>query len=94
MWCSDRNHHIVAYFSVDNLLVFARAFDVWDVEADDALCDEEGFVMHFVPVGWWARGSWWEDEFCNSQAVVCGIVRPDVMQFYNGLTDLSLSHPP
>lgn len=58
---ADGDDHVVARLGVDDLLVFARVFGVRDVEADAALGDEEGLVVHFVPVGWRAGGFGGED---------------------------------
>lgn len=39
---------------------------VWNVEADGALRDEEGLVVHFVPVRWGPGGSRWENQFSDA----------------------------
>ena len=59
---ADGNDHVVSGFGINDLLVFAWCVGVRDVEAHGALGDKEGFVVHFVPVGWGAGGSWWHDE--------------------------------
>ena len=40
------------------------------MEAYGAFGDEEGFVMHFVPMGFGAIDSGGDDEFHGSEAVV------------------------
>lgn len=60
---SDRHAHEVSLFGVD----------VWlagNVEADCALGGEEHFIVHLVPVGWWARGARWQNEFRNTNSIV------------------------
>lgn len=64
MRCSDRNGHIIAYVGV--MVGVVRR-----VEAHGALGDEEGFVVHFVPVSGWAGGVGWEGELGAADAVVC-----------------------
>ena len=58
---------VVAFFSVHDLAV-------WCVEAECAFGHEEGFVVHFVPVGWWAFGAGRDDEFGRADAVVWGFI--------------------
>jgi hypothetical protein len=67
-----RHRHVVAGVRVDDFLVFARVRRVRDVEADGALRDVEGLVVHFVPVGWRAGRFGGERELDGSEAVVCG----------------------
>jgi hypothetical protein len=55
--------HIVAY-----MCIVVRA--VWGVEAYHAFRDEEGLIVHFVPVGWRANCVRWERELCGPDAVV------------------------
>ena len=40
------------------------------MESYSAFGDEEGFVVHFVPVGFRAFDSGWNDEFHGTEAVV------------------------
>ena len=68
----DGHRHVIADVRVDDFLVFARVVWVRYVEADGALCDVEGFVVHFVPVRWRAGRFGWERELHGSEAVVCG----------------------
>lgn len=35
-----------------------------------ACCRDEHFVVHFMPVGWWAGGVWREGELRYAYAVV------------------------
>jgi hypothetical protein len=68
----DRHRHVIAGVRVDDFLVFARVLWVRDVEADSALCDVEGLVVHFVPVRWRTGRFGWERQLDGSEAVVCG----------------------
>ena len=73
----DGHRHIITDVCVDDFFVFARVVRVRDVEADGALCDVEGLVVHFVPVRWRTGRFGWERELDGSEAVVCGF-RGDV----------------
>ena len=57
------NRNVIAHLRVD-VGVVRR------VEAHDALGDEEGFVVHFVPVGGWAGGVRGKGKFGAADAVV------------------------
>jgi hypothetical protein len=70
----DRHRHVIADVCVDDFFVFARVVRVRDVEADGALCDVEGLVVHFVPVRWRTGRFGWERELDGSEAVVCGFL--------------------
>jgi hypothetical protein len=55
VWCADRHCNVVA-----DVCVMLGA--VGGVEAYHALRHEESFVVHLVPVGWWAGGVWGQCE--------------------------------
>lgn len=40
-----------------------QVYGIGDVETNGALRDEEGLVVHFVPVRWGPGGSRWENQF-------------------------------
>lgn len=60
---ADRHGDVVARFGVDDGVVRG-------VEAHGALGDEEGLVVHLVPVGGGAGGARWDGEFGAADAVV------------------------
>ena len=55
--------NVITDFCVDYLAVGR-------VEADGALGDEEGLVMHLMPVGWGAGSASWDGEFGAAEAVI------------------------
>ena len=67
---SDGHDHVVPSFGVDDFLIRAWVARLRDVEADGALGDEEGLVVHFVPVRWRAWGFGRHYELCDADAVV------------------------
>lgn len=51
-----RNNNIITFLRIDDLGL--QPWGLGDVEAHGAFCDEEGFVVHFVPV----RGRTCDDQ--------------------------------
>jgi len=61
-----RHSHIVPRLGVDVFSVIVAGGE----EADGALRDEEGLIVHFVPVRWGTVGVRRDDDFGGAEAVV------------------------
>ena len=62
----DRHNHVVSSLRIYILGIFIAG----GREADCAFGDEEGLVVHFVPVGWRTGHAGGDDEFGGAEAVL------------------------
>ena len=84
MWGLGRDCHVITGLRID---VRLWLFEAGRVEANGTLCDEERLVVHLVPMGWWAAGPRWHNEFGGPEAVV---LIADGEYGWDGLKDRSV----
>lgn len=69
MRCLDGNNHRIALLGLNRGCLAIRCFG--DDETVTALCYEECFVVHFVPVRGWAAGVRGEVDWDCTEALGC-----------------------